>query len=202
MEVFFGEEDYALYLELMSATCGALGVEVWAYCLMPKHIHLIVVPESEDGLRRAIGDAHRRYSRCVNLREGWRGHLFQGRFESFVMDEAWLLAAARYVELNPVRAGLVDKAWQWKWSSAAAHRRGKDDRLVKVAPLLEMAGKWTDFLRRWPTEEETEAIRLHERTGRPLGGEGFVDRIEGLLGRLLRPRKRGPKAKGNGQDGK
>ena len=143
---------------------------------------------------RAVGDAHRRYSRKVNFREGWRGHLFQGRFASFVMDEPWLLAAARYVELNPVRAGLVDKAWQWKWSSAAAHRRGRDDKLVSVGPLLEMAGKWTAFLRPWPTEEETQALRQHERTGRPLGSEGFVERIEGLLDRLLRPMKRGPKA--------
>jgi len=131
MEVFFCEADYALYLELMSAACQARSVEVWAYCLMPSHVHLIVAPESEDGLRRAIGDAHRRYSRHVNFREGWRGHLFQGRFASFVMDEAYLLTAARYVELNPVRAGLAAKPWQWKWSSAAAHRRGKDDRVVK-----------------------------------------------------------------------
>ena len=172
MTVFFDETDYAMYVDLMSASCVRLGVEVWAYCLMPNHVHLIVVPESKDGLRRAIGDAHRRYSRHVNFRHGWRGRLFQDRFASFVMDEAWLLAAARYVELNPVRARLVDKPWRWKWSSAAAHRRGKDDQLVTVAPLLEMAGKWTDFLRPLPTEEETQALRQHERTGRPLGSEG------------------------------
>ena len=108
MKTFFRDEDYALYIDLISASCRARGVAVWSYCLMPNHVHLIVVPQSQDGLRRGIGDAHRRYSRRVNFREGWRGHLFQGRFASFAMDEAHVLAAARYVEMNPVRAGLVE----------------------------------------------------------------------------------------------
>jgi putative transposase len=196
MKVFFSDEDYALYLDLMSASCRELGVEVWAYCLMPNHVHLIVNPESEDGLRRAIGDAHRRYSRHVNFREKWRGHLFQGRFASFVMDEGYLLAAARYVELNPVRAGLVEKAWAWKWSSARAHRKGKDDGLVKVRPLLELAGNWEKFLGTYPGEEECQAIRKHERTGRPLGSKEFVRKVERRLGRVLLPCKPGRKAKG------
>ena len=101
---FFAEEDYAAYLELMSERCREEGVEIWAYCLMPNHVHLIAVPKREDSLRRAIGEAHRRYTRRVNLREGWRGHLWQERFSSFVLDEPYLLTSARYVELNPVRA--------------------------------------------------------------------------------------------------
>ena len=106
-QTFFRPEDYALYLELMGQWYGEHGVQVWAYCLIPNHVHLIAVPHSADGLRRAIGEAHRRYTRQINFREGWRGHLWQGRFASFVMDEPYLLATARYVELNPVRAGLV-----------------------------------------------------------------------------------------------
>jgi len=198
MDVFFCDKDYALYVELMSASCRERGVEVWAYCLMPNHVHLIVVPESEDGLRRAIGDAHRRYSRHVNFRQGWRGHLFQGRFASFVMDEPHLLAAARYVELNPVRAGLASKPWRWKWSSAAAHRRGRNDKLAKVRPLLKLAGDWDQFLAVVPSEEGLQALRLHERTGRPLGSPAFLDRIEHAVGRVLRPGKRGPKPKNRG----
>jgi len=193
MEVFFSDDDYAAYLDLMSASCRKLGVEVWAYCLMPNHVHLIVNPESEDGLRRAIGDAHRRYSRRVNFREGWRGHLFQGRFASFVMDERYLLAAARYVELNPVRAGLAEKPWRWKWSSARAHRRGRDDQLVKVEPLLELVGDWEDFLDVASSEEESRTLRKHERTGRPLGTMAFLNRVEHVLDRSLVPGKRGPK---------
>src|SRR4030065_1065208 len=131
-QTFFNDEDYQAYLELLGEWCGQCGVEVWAYCLMPNHVHLIVVPDSEDGLHRALGEAHRRYTRRINLREGWRGHLWQGRFASFAMDQRHLLRAARYVELNPVRAKLCRAAWRWRWSSAAAHVAGRDDGLVRV----------------------------------------------------------------------
>src|SRR5271166_5343752 len=95
-QTFFGEEDYQHYLELISRFCRAEQVAIWAYCLMPNHVHLIVVPQSAESLRRAIGEAHRRYTRRINFREDWRGHLWQGRFASFVMDEDYLLTAARY----------------------------------------------------------------------------------------------------------
>ena len=95
----------------------------------------------------------------VNLREGWRGHLWQGRFASFVLDEPYLLTAARYVELNPVRAGLVNAPRQYRWSSAAAHVRGKDDKLVRVAPLLKLAPNWRAFLARVIREEDIKLLR-------------------------------------------
>src|SRR3990172_7401077 len=104
---FFDDDDYQAYRDLMAEWCRRCGVRVWAYCLMPNHVHLIAVPGSPEALRQAVGEAHRRYTRLVNFREGWRGHLWQGRFASFVMDEGHLLAAARYVERSPVRAGLV-----------------------------------------------------------------------------------------------
>ena len=135
-KTFFNDGDYVAYLELMAEWCREEGVEIWSYCLMPNHVHLIAVPQTADGLRRGIGEAHRRYTRRINFREKWRGYLWQGRFASFVMDEPYLLAAARYVELNPVRAKLVEHAPKWRWSSAKAHLSGRDDRLVKVAPLL------------------------------------------------------------------
>ena len=198
MKVFFSDDDYALYLDLMAASCRRLGVAVWAYCLMPNHVHVIAVPPSEDALRRAIGDAHRRYSRHVNLRKNWRGHLFQGRFASYVMDERHLLAAARYVELNPVRARLADKPWRWAWSSAKAHCRGKDDALATVTPGLEIVGDWKGFLSVPASVAERETIRRHERTGRPLGDDAFLAKVERLLHRPLRPAKRGPKPKAKG----
>ncbi len=108
-QTFFSDEDYQLYLELMSEWCMKYAVETWAYCLMPNHIHLIVVPETKEGLNLAIGEAHRRYTRHINFRERWRGHLWQGRFSSFIMDERYLSACTRYVELNPVRSGLAKK---------------------------------------------------------------------------------------------
>ena len=78
-------------------------VAIWAYCLIPNHVHMIVVPQSAESLRGAIGEAHRRYTRRINFRESWRGCLWQGRFASFVMDEDHILTAARCVDLNPVR---------------------------------------------------------------------------------------------------
>ncbi|MCK4600747.1 transposase [Candidatus Bipolaricaulota bacterium] len=192
-ETFFCDEDYRVYLDLMAEWCFRCKVEVWTYCLMPNHVHLIAVPESADGLRRAIGEAHRRYTRRVNFRAGWRGHLWQGRFASFPMDESYLLAAARYVELNPVRAELAEKPEVYPWSGAAAHMSGRDDVLVKVSPLLEMVGDWREFLSEAVTEQQGEEIRRHERTGRPLGDKNFVVELEKALDRILRCQKPGPK---------
>jgi putative transposase len=130
LTTFFTDEDYQTYIALMAEWCRKCAVEIWAYCLMPNHVHLIAVPETEDGLRLGIGEAHRRYSRMVNFREDWRGHLWQGRFSSFPMDEVYLLASARYVEKNPVRAHLVPEASLWPWSSTRAHLAGQDDEFV------------------------------------------------------------------------
>ena len=131
-KTFFCDEDYTLYIKLMSEWCIRWKVEIWAYCLIPNHVHLIAVPEAGGGLCRAIGEAHRRYTRHVNFHEGWRVHLWQGRFASYPMDETYLLATARYVELNPVRAGIVDAPEMYLWSSASAHISGQDDALVKT----------------------------------------------------------------------
>jgi putative transposase len=193
-QTFFNEEDYQSYLELMAEWCGVRQVEIWAYCLMPNHIHLIAIPKEKESLTLAIGEAHRRYTRRINFREGWRGHLWQGRFSSFIMDENHLLACTKYIEMNPVRAGLVKKARDWPWSSAKAHIRGQDDLLVKVKPLLDMTEKsWRKFLTDYPEEAEIELLKKHERTGRPLGSQVFVKKVETLLGRFLQPQKAGRK---------
>ena len=194
-QTFFSDDDYRAYLNLMAEWCAKQGVEVWAYCLMPNHVHLIVVPPDAEALRRAVGEAHRRYTRRINFREGWKGHLWQGRFASFPMDEPHLLAAARYAELNPVRARLYTSSFDWPWSSARAHRDGKDDILATVAPLLGLVADWPAFLMDGLADDDAETIRKHERTGRPLGAEAFVERLEGLLGRPLKPARRGPKPK-------
>jgi len=198
---FFCDDDYQAYRELMGEWCGAHQVEIWAYCLMPNHVHLIAVPQSADGLSRAIGEAHRRYTRLVNFRKGWHGHLWQGRFASFVLDKHHLLTATRYVELNPVRAGLVNAPTRYRWSSARAHARGKDDSLVRVAPLLKLAPNWRGFLARVIREADIKVLRAHERTGRPLGDEAFLATLEQKLGRTLRRQKPGPKLKPPGSRG-
>ena len=188
---FFCNEDYLLYMSLMAASCRRFGVEIWAYCLMPNHAHLIAVPSTADGLRRAIGDAHQRYTARINAARAWRGYLWQGRFSSFVMDERYTLAAARYVELNPVRAQLVSRPEDYAWSSARAHLHGRDDALVTVAPLLRRMPEWREFLGA-AQADEADQIQRHANTGRPLGTEEFVTEVERLLGRVLRRRKPGP----------
>ena len=109
------------------------------------------------------------------------------------MDEPYLLAAARYVELNPVRAQLVPSAGDWPWSSAGAHLSGQDNRLVQVAPLLAMIDDWKMFLRSAESEDDLRDIRRHSRTGRPLGDDAFIGRLEEKASRTLKPQKRGPK---------
>jgi putative transposase len=193
--VFFSDDDYAAYLDLLAEGCRAAGVEILAYCLMPDHVHLILVPSDPGGLRAALADAHRRYSRRVNLREGWRGYLWQGRFASVPMDEPHLLAAARYVELNPVRARLVKQARQWRWSSARAHLAGKDDGVVSVRPLLDRIEDWAGFLAKGLDKADHLAIQAAERTGRPLGSAAFVADLEQRLGRTLARQKPGRKPK-------
>jgi len=194
-QTLFCDEDYQAYIDLMAEWCRKCKVEIWAWCLMPNHVHLIAVPETEQGLARAIGEAHRRYTRRINFRHGWRGHLWQERFASFPMDESYLLAAARYVEMNPVAGDLVKEPADYPWSSARAHISCQDDQLVKVEPLLSMVGDWKGFLS-LPEEDEMNLFRTHERTGRPLGKDAFIKGLEAELGRHLLPRQPGPKPKG------
>ena len=193
LQTFFIDEDYRAYIRLMAWWCKACSVEIWAYCLMPNHVHMIAVPAREDSFRRAIGEAHRLYTLRINGRNGWRGHLWQGRFFSYPMDEAHLLAAARYIELNPVRAGLTAKPESYPWSSAFAHLRGFDDQLVTVAPLLDMVVNWKTFIGTAIDGELTAGLKSHETTGRPLGDEAFIAFLEEKTGRNLREKQPGPK---------
>ena len=192
-EAFFNEGDYREYISLMAESCNLHGVEIWAYCLMNNHVHLIAVPEKTESLRQAIGEAHRRYTRSINFRQKWRGHLWQERFASFPMNENYLLAAARYVELNPVRAHITNDPVSYSWSSAKCHALGQDDELVRVKPLLDLVPDWKNFLREGIEEEESQLIRRHERTGRPLGDESFINKMENTANRVLRKKKPGPK---------
>lgn len=191
--VFFGKADYQEYLALMAEWCRAYRVQIWAYCLMPNHVHLIAVPPSEESLKAAIGEAHRRYSRNVNVRQGWSGHLWQGRFSSYPMDESYLLRAARYIELNPVTAKLVKDPGKYSWSSAKAHLQGVDDLLVRSKPLLSRIDSWKQFLREQLSGEDLQELRQHERTGRPLGNSAFIRRVEKNTGRDFSLKKPGPK---------
>jgi putative transposase len=188
---FLVERDHRLYLRYLGEACAAMGTAVWAWCLMPNHVHLVLVPSTERGLSAVLHRSQGRYSRAINARENWVGQLWQGRFASFVMDERYLLACARYVELNPVRAGLVARAGDWPWSSARTHLGGPADPLTDPAPLLERWPDWRSVLEAGEDERAVQAIRARERSGRPLGSEAFLARLENATGLSLLPRRRG-----------
>jgi len=199
-QVFFSDDDYRAYIDLLAAYTQAAGVAVWAWCLMPDHVHLMLVPARADGLRAALGEAHRRYSRRVNFRAGWRGYLWQGRFASCPLDAAHTLAAARYIELNPVRAGLAARPEDWPWSSAAAHLGQGGDGLTEVAGLAGAIGDWASFLAAGLDDAALAAIRGGERTGRPLGDAAFVADLEARTGRRLARQRPGPKPRADGTE--
>ncbi len=138
--IFFEDGDQQIYCDLLAEQARKFSVEVWAYCLMPNHVHLILTPHGEDGISRALGEAHRRHTNFINARGRWTGHLFQSRFASVAMDESHLRSAVSYVSLNPVRAPLVSRAEGWVVGCAGA-LACEDDNLVSVRPVLD----------RWPT---------------------------------------------------
>ena len=191
--VFFEDSDYALYLDLMAQACRDNGVEVWSYCLMPNHVHLVMVPSDRNGLSRAVGETHRRYSGYINARLRVIGHLFQGRFGCVAMDEAHLIAAVRYIALNPLKASLVTQATAWQWSSAAALAAGRNDVLVNVEPVLKRIGDFMVFMGQPEDSDRSKALERGLTIGRPLMDTSALAEVERQLGVSVVPRKRGPR---------
>ncbi|MBS1270858.1 MAG: hypothetical protein MAG794_01826 [Gammaproteobacteria bacterium] len=192
---FFGGSDYQCYIDLLADYKAEFDLDIWAYCLMPNHVHLVIVPRQQESLAKCLGRVHRKYALQINERYEWRGHLWQERFHSFVMDEQHLLAAVRYTELNPVRAGLCERPEAWPWSSARAHLNTADDKLVDVKPMLNRIGDWKCYLTPDDADAELVCIRNHTKTGRPAGGDEFLDQLEAATGRVLRKAKPGRKSK-------
>jgi putative transposase len=190
--IFFEDGDHEIYLDLLAEQTLKAEVAVWAYCLMPNHVHLILKPTESDGLGRAVGETHRRYTNFINARGRWTGHLFQSRFASVVLDDLHLIRAVRYVSMNPVRARLVARAEDWKWSSVRAHLSGVDDGVVRVRPVLDRVPYLKELLQ-VGGEDDFSDLRHAEATGRPLGAPEFVDGLERLLGRKIARRAPGRK---------
>lgn len=180
--VFFRDDDYRTYLALRQEESHRWQLQVWAYCLMTNHIHLIVWPETDQSLPRAVAETPRRYTRHVNFREGWRGYLWQGRFGSAPLDEPHLVAAMRYVERNPVEAGLVQHASDYRWSSAQAHLGARVDPLLSPCFLTDQLTDWAAFLAT-PEEPTTrQRLEVQVRTGRPYGHPAFLQQLEDRVG--------------------
>jgi putative transposase len=185
-DVFFVRADYRRYLRLLGEYAEERGLEILAYCLMPNHVHLVAVPASSSSLAAVLKPVHLRYAQHVNRSREWSGRVWQGRFYSCPLDGAHAAAAIRYVECNPVRAGLESRAANYEWSSAAAHSRLRRDRLL-VADIDKRipVDDWLAWLGETEADDLVTLLRLHTRTGRPLGDEGFVRKLEKESGRRL-----------------
>jgi putative transposase len=187
--VFFAPGDHAAYLSLLKEHAAAHSVEVVAYCLMPNHVHLVVVPARADGLHRLFKSVHGRYAQRVNRMREQTGHLWQGRYFSSALDSAYLLNAVRYVELNPVRARLVDRAEDFDWSSAATHCGLRRDSVVDALPRLAVLagiGHWSRWLSEGLANDCLHTLRRNGSQNLPCGSPDFVERLEKLTGLRLR----------------
>jgi len=193
LDVFFSEADYLAYINFLRKACQKCSVQIWSYCLMTNHAHFIAVPQNADSLARCFADAHVRYTRMINKRENWKGHLWQARFGSSVLDEEYLIAAVRYVERNPVRAGMVSKPWEYRWSSARLHMDKTDnDPLVSGDKMLrELIIDWGKYLRQDDDPDAMVVLRREVLVSRPAGAETFIKRMEKRLGCTLLRQKAG-----------
>jgi putative transposase len=193
MDIFKSDSDRITYLQFIKEETRRCEIDILSWCLMTNHVHFIVVPHNELSLAKGFGEAHKRYTRMKNFSEGVSGHLFQGRFGSCVLDKRHLLATVRYVERNPVAAGIVDNAWEHPWSSAAYHVG--NDVLVKDRNLYGLVNDWRIYLS-GAKEDEFHTIRKATRMGRPAGSDDFIIAMEGLTGRVLRRAKPGRNKRG------
>jgi len=197
--IFRDNSDFKIYLSWMEKYSKKYQLSILVYCLMPNHVHFIAIPHNEDSLAKTFNTTHMRYSQYFNKRMNVTGHLWQGRFYSCVLDESHLLTAAKYVERNPVRAGLVKKPWEWPWSSALAHIDSTTKSLISLKDLFEVIdishSSWQKYLDSEDSNEMVKNIKQSTLSGRPCGSVSFIQELEKQFGRRLSilPRGRPPK---------
>ena len=193
-KVFFDNEDRERYLSWIQEYGDKYKLSMLNYSLMDNHVHYIGIPHKDDSLARTFNTAHMRYAQYFNKKNKRSGHLWQGRFFSCILDETHLIAAARYIERNPVRAGLVEKPWEWKWSSAQAHTK-RGEPLLKLSNLFDFIempqSEWRQYIDAREDEKFVNAMRKHTLTGRPLGTIQFIAGLEKKSGRKFPGLERG-----------
>jgi len=189
-DVFFVDDDRRVYLELLKEQADKYSLELIGYCLMSNHIHIVAIPHEQDSLARAVGRTHFRYTQYINRFHRRSGHLWQGRFYSCALDERHFWLAMKYIELNPVRARLCRKPWRYAWSSCAEHvGAGARSQVLDVVRWNDMicAEAWRKALAAGLSDSELSRLRSRTHTGRPLGSDSFLSKLERLLGRRIRP---------------
>ncbi|MEA3464572.1 MAG: transposase [Thermodesulfobacteriota bacterium] len=198
--VFCDDEDRQTYLHLLDKYSKKFSLQIWAYCLMDNHVHLLAVPEKEESLARGVGLTNQVYTQYLNRKRNQSGRIWQNRFYSCLVDnDAYLWTVARYIESNPLKAGIADNAEGYHWSSAKAHVTGTDNSLLHTPCWLEPQHResYGEFIRH-VDDEADKAIRKATSTGRPFGSEAFIDNMEFRLNQTLRPRKPGRPRKVSG----
>ena len=194
-DVFYTDADRRAYLTWLHEYAEKYAIDILGYCLMTNHIHVVAVPATKEGLQQAFKPLHMRFAQHINRARGWKGHLWQGRFFSSALDEAYLWAALRYVERNPVRAKIVRKAENYSWSSAPAHCGLKADPVLTTKAFwrkqFDSIGNWSAWLAQGDEPQQLEVLRRNVDKGLPCGSAKFVQRLEKLAGRTLQFRPRG-----------
>lgn len=193
-DVFLDDNDRTKYLLWIQEYSQKYHLNILAYCLMQNHVHFVAIPQKEDSLARTFNIAHMRYSQYLNKKMKNRGHLWQGRFYSCVLDEPHLFMAAKYIERNPVRAKLIKKPWEWLWSSADAHIGNKTEhiKLSNLFGLIDMScQEWKQYIDSQEKESDIKTIRKHTYTGRPLGTSEFTQNLEMKFSKKLAALPRG-----------
>ncbi len=198
--VFFSDDDRSRYLEMLLEYTNKRALEIGAYCLMDNHIHLVAVPRQLDSLSRAIGPVQMRHAQKINSKKGWKGHLWSDRFFSTPMDHSHFVAAVRYIELNPVRAEIVERAEDYQWSSASAHVSGISDPILSKAALFGLDDEvddWSAWLAEGSNEKLVNRLKENTKSGYPSGSDSFIRFVSRSMGRDLkkRPRGRQPRSK-------
>jgi len=193
--LFFCDAHRQIYVQWLREYCLRADVRILAYCLMTNHVHFVAVPATASASLEVFHPLHTRYARRVNQEQGWSGHLMQGRYFSAALDERHLWTAIRYVERNPVRAGLIGRAEDYPWSSAAGHCGLRTDPLVDGRAGLPVdfvsTAEWADWLKPEEPDDVLDELRSKSRRGLPVGSEEFVSELERKAGTSLRPAVRG-----------